>query len=271
MTVFDLIDRFLTGDLTAPGGADEAAWHTYWLAEGLGFLPPAEMAVQGGLAAQSLPQVFVAGYQAALHTVFPDLPAEGWAAFVAAEDQSDPERFPGTVLSPDSSRISGFKSWVGQSRHVRHLMVTTKLDGAVRVVRLRADGAGVSLTHRDGPRFLSGLSQGFAAFDDAPVDSLLRDFDIRLFGQTEQQFVMLAGAAFLAAQAAESGLRDRALALVAALAAYCDAAIYAPKAFAALDRELTSLADAFNGEGIPDWQADRRLLSMYSPRIQKRV
>ena len=43
------------------------------------------MAVQGGLLADRLAWVFVAGYQAALRRTFPDQAYSGWAAFAVSE------------------------------------------------------------------------------------------------------------------------------------------------------------------------------------------
>ncbi|WP_417515894.1 hypothetical protein [Minwuia sp.] len=268
-----LIEGHLNGALDRASAPDEAHWHAFWHAQGFGSLSPVAMAIRGGLAARSLSQVFVAGYQGALHTVFRHLPADGWAAYAAAEDRSDPQNHPGTVLTPDGTgyRLDGFKSWVGQSRHVRHLLVTAKLDGADRIARLDASAAGISLSHRDAPAFLKELSQGFAAFDGARPDGLVDGVDMRAFGRTEPPFVMLACAAFLLAEAPDGAVRDRLIALVAALADYIGDLAYAPRTLAALDRALQALAADLDGADIPDWPADRRLIGMYSPRIQKRA
>jgi len=265
------IEAFLSGETVRADAPDEAAWHAHWDGTGLGALPPAGMAVRGGLMARSLPQVFIAGYQAALRTVFPALPGDGWGAFVAAEDRTDPESYPGTVLTgtADDLRLSGFKSWVGQSRHVRHLMVSAKQDGENRLVSVGRDAPGLTLTHRDKPSFLAGLSQGFARFEDTPV-TMINGVEGRTFARAEPLFIMLAGAAFLLAEA-EGENRDRAATLTVALADYATDGTFRPKLLATLDRELQVLARSHSGDGVPDWQADRRLFGMFSPRIQKRA
>lgn len=272
ISVANDIEAFLTGQLSRADAHDEAAWHALWHEAGLGALSPVRIAVQGGLMARSLPQVFVAGYQAALQTVFTELPSEGWAAFVAAEDWADPENHPGTTLAGDAGnlRMSGFKSWVGQSRHVRHLMVSAKQDGEDCIVSVARDAPGITVRHRENPSFLSGLSQGFAQFEDVAVQTV-DGADMRAFGRTEPKFVMLAGAAFLLAEARGDEARTRAAALTMALAAYAASGDWAPKALAALDRELQALVALHPGDGVPDWQADQRLFGMYSPRIQKRA
>lgn len=266
------IESFLSGDLPHIDGTDEASWHSHWHEAGMGALPPVQMAVLGGLIARSLPQVFIAGYQAALRTVFPSIPDEGWAAFVAAEDRADPANHPGTTLTGagEDLRLSGFKSWVGQSQHVTHLLVSARQDGADRIVSVNAGAAGITLTHRESPSFLSGLSQGFARFDDVSAQPVI-GADMRTFGRTEPHFVMLACAAFLMAQADDDALRVRATTLTTALAAYSEAGSWSPKLLAAMDRELQAQVARFDGSSVPDWHADRRLFAMYSPRIQKRA
>ena len=257
----------------APAGPDEDAFHDYWHAAGLGAVAPVEAAARGGAAALSLPQVFIAGYQAALRAVFPDLPADGWAALAAAEDRKEPERFPGTVLTAAGGghRLDGFKSWIGQSRHVRHLMVTAKLDGAVRIVRLPHDRAGVTISHRDAPGFLRGLSQGFGRFEGVAVspDELMSGEAGREFARAERLFVMLACAAFL--QARSGGGTD---APATGLAGYLEAGEHDPARLAELDRQLQRAAASFAGtpaaDAVPDWDADRGLIAMYSRKIQER-
>lgn len=271
-SVAEDIQTFLAGDLKRADAPDEVTWHDHWHAEELGALSPVRMAVRGGLMARSMPQVFISGYQGALKTVFPMVPQDGWAAFAAAEDRADPENHPGTTLmqAEGGLRLNGFKSWVGQSRHVVHLLVTARQEGELRIVSLGRDAPGITMTHREDPSFLAGLSQGFAEFRDTPA-TLVQVADMRAFGRTEPKFVMLACAAFLTAEAEQDALRVRAAALTMALAAYAASGDWTPKALAALDRELQSLTEEMTGAGIPDWQADRRLCAMYSPGIQKRA
>ncbi|ANK80130.1 MAG: hypothetical protein TEF_04505 [Rhizobiales bacterium NRL2] len=256
-----------------PAGPGEADFHDFWREAEFGRLDPVDMAVEGGRAALSLPQVFIAGYQASLRKVFPDLPAAGWAALAAAEDRKDPERFPGTVLTADGAgfRLDGCKSWIGQSRHVRHLLVTAKLDGEVRIARLPRDRAGVTITHREGPGFLRGLSQGFGRFERVAVapGELMPGEHGRDFARAERLYVMLACAAFLEARSAGAAQTP-----VDGLAAYCAEGRHDPARFAALDRDLQAAGQRFGAsaaaDAVPDWIADRGLIAMYSRRIQER-
>lgn len=266
------IERFLNGGTARVTGPDEAAWHDHWQAHALGCLPPVIMALRGGLMARSLSQVFIAGYQGAIRSVFDDIPEDGWAALAAAEDRKDPENHPGTVLDegPDGAVMNGFKSWIGQSRHVRHLRVTARQGEAVRVVSLDRDAPGVEISHRESPAFLKELSQGFARFTDTPV-TLIEGVEPRDFARAEPLYIMLAASGFLAAEAGDGEIRTRACVLALGFTDYLAAAGWSPKTLAALDRELSAIASAGDWPDVPGWDADRQLLSMYSPGIQKRA
>lgn len=266
------IERFLNGETPRVAGPDEAVWHDHWHDHALGGLPPVLMALRGGLMARSLSQVFIAGYQAAIRSVFTDVPDDGWAALAAAEDRKDPENHPGTVLSqgPDGPLMNGFKSWVGQSRHVRHLRVTALQGEAIRVAALDREAPGVEISHREAPAFLKELSQGFARFTDAPV-TLLEGVEARDFARAEPLYIMLAAAGILAAEAGNDIIRTRACVLALGFADYLAAGGWSPKTLAALDRELSAVADVGDWPGVPGWDADRKLLSLYSPGIQKRA
>ena len=56
------------------------------------------LAVQGGLLADRLAWVFVAGYQAALRRTFPDQGFSGWAAFAVSEDRRAIRRCRGWII-----------------------------------------------------------------------------------------------------------------------------------------------------------------------------
>ncbi|MDP6342951.1 MAG: hypothetical protein QF491_05405, partial [Alphaproteobacteria bacterium] len=79
MSTAALIERFLAGELAGTEAPDEAAWYGLWCGADLGALPPPIAALHGGLLADRLAWVFVAGYQAAVRSVFPEVPSTGWA------------------------------------------------------------------------------------------------------------------------------------------------------------------------------------------------
>ena len=282
-----LIEAVLAGEIGTEESLDEAAWHRLWERDGLAGKTPLDMALAGGALADRLSWVFVSGYQAALHANFPQLPTSGWAAFVATEDRQDPAAHPGTFLASGTRGrvLHGYKSWVAQSRQVAHLLVTAREhpeDDAPGCVLVSAHAPGVHLSHRDEPGFLADMSQGFARFDSVEVAGEKYGFErSRAFGRSESIYVMLAASAFLLAQQAQTTkVDDELVALSLALAAVVsriadEGGGPAPaRVLAALDRSLAACVARFDHLGssvVPSWGTDRRLLGMYSNRIQRRA
>jgi acyl-CoA dehydrogenase len=267
------IDEFLRGELSVQEAPDEGAWHKAWHDLGLHTLPPLESALRGGIGADRLSWAFVAGYQGAIRYVFPSVPHQGWAAYAATEDKSKPA----TALTTqgDGFLLNGHKSWVGQSRHLDHLLVTA----GDQCVLVPAQASGVHLSHRENSKFLNAMSQGYGDFEAVEVAAgAVFDSDhMREFGRREPRFVMLAGTGYLLAhlKGADQTLEQDLISLALALAMVCESQHVVPKTLAALDRALQTavarFANAVDCNALPDWQADHRLLSMYSARIQERA
>ena len=279
MPAAGLIERFLNGEVPIISTPDEAAWYKAWHGQGLDTLPPVLQALQGGMSADCLPWVFIAGYQAAIRYVFGDVPSQGWAAYAATEDKTDPAAYPGTRLTASGAgfALDGCKSWVAQLRLMDHLL--EKLNETEQCILIHTQISGVHLSHRDAPGFLAAMSQGFARFEAAEVapGNVYGIDQMRQFGRREPRFVMLAGAGYLLAQlkGADKALEQALIALVLALATVCESAEIVPKTLAALDRALqdaiAAFAKAVDYTALPAWDADHRLLSMYSARIQARA
>ncbi len=266
------IEAFLKGEVATLPAPDEAAWYQTWHDQGLVGLPPVDCALRGGMLADRLPWVFIAGYQATIRHVFPGVPAQGWAAYAATEDKVDPESHPPTVLD-DERRLHGCKSWVAQSRCVDHLVVTV----ADKCVLVSAAQPGVHLSHREAPGFLAAMSQGFARFDGVEVDRDYASNLVRQFGRGEPRFVLLAGTGYLLGQLAgrDAQLQDDLISLALGFAEICVSDDGAHKILAAFDRALQAAIERFAAvvdcNALPDWETDRRLLTMYSKRIQERA
>ena len=270
------IEALLRGELGPCSAGDEAAWYKTWHDLGLHALPPTLSALRGGMCADRLSWVFVAGYQGAIRHVFPEVSRQGWAAYVATEDEARPTATL-SALAADGEAIilNGHKSWVAQSRHVDHLLVTA----GNQCVLVSAQAPGVEFSHRDSCKFLDTMSQGYGAFENVTIapDSVFDHDLMRDFGRREPRFVMLAGAGHLLAQlkGADLTLEQDLISLILALAAICESEHVVPKTFAALDRALQAavvrFSDVVDCSALPDWQADERLLSMYSARIQERA
>lgn len=280
------IDELLNRPPTRANAPTEEAWRAVWDAAGLSEAPPVVQAVGGGLRADHLDWVFASGYQAAMRHCFPELPAGGWAALAASEDRHDPEKHPGVMLTLDGDtwRVSGFKSWVAQSRHLDHLIITARAvdeeqEKPRHAILLDARAPGVTLSHRDSTGFLPRMSQGFAAMDNVAVPEAgrLGDNRLRPFVRAESAYVLLAGAAFLWAHVApaHAGLADQLRQIVTGLANCCQDPMQHPKEIARLDIEIQDIVKNASQipeiMQIPDWQSDQKVLSIYSEGLQRRA
>ncbi len=86
---------------------------------------------------------------------------------------------------------------------------------------------------------------------------------------------MRAATGFMVNQTPNDPLRDRLTGVALALTDTCKTPEIGTQVMAAVDREFQVLVAAFDAEGlgaaVPDWEADKKLLTMYSGRIQKRA
>ena len=117
---------------------------------------------------------------------------------MATANQSDPRAHPGVLITETAQgwELNGDKSWVAQSRHVAHLIVTAWQcpdDEVPCCVLVSADTPGVYLSHRHNPAFLADMSQGFPNFKSIRGSGVPFEYERgRAFGRTEARFVMLA-------------------------------------------------------------------------------
>ena len=277
-----ILEQALAGEISAADTPDEATYHAIWHQHELGAADPIASALHGGLLAGQLAWVFVAGYQAAIRMLFPTVPSSGWAAYAAAEDPEALGARPGVhaTQTSDGWRLSGNKTWIGQSRSIAHLIVTARSGDAETpqsTVMLRADAPGVTLTHREAPGFLGALSQGFAAFDDAviPAPEPWLIEHVRRFSRLEARFVMLSATGFLISHTSSNGQKPTLASLALALSTACADDTFGDHSMALLDDAYQAARERFEATTDltrwPDWEADRRLLTMYSNRIQRRV
>lgn len=260
----------------------EEQWYQRWQAGALSARAPAEMALSAGHQADALVWLFVGGYQAAIRQVFPVVPTTGWAAFAATEDPNHPKTpHAGTVLAADGEdwRLNGFKTWVAQSRHVEHLVVSAKIpDRSAKGfsrhgVLVHRDTPGVSLTHRDDARFLADMSQGYAEFENVHIAKTHRvsSASMGLFGATEAAFVKLTCAAFLS-RSLTAPLVTCAGSVTQELYDACAAVrnnAKAPEVSKSCNESYSALVTALQDQPlmtkhVVDWTTNHRLLSMYN-------
>ena len=255
----------------APSIPDEAHWFDLWKARGLNEADSITIAVAGGALADRFAWVFLAGYQGALKALLGER-MNGFAALVASEDRDDPEQHPGPVLTAqdDLLLMSGFKSWVAASASVEQLIVSARAPGQDRPrtwVSIGREQSGVTLSHRDKPGFLPQLSQGFAEFKNVQIAErdVLTGLSVGDFRHIESCHVRLAAAAFMYRHAAGNpSLQNLLGESVEACAALCaDRGQLTPEITEPMDACAEQLAPELTG--LPNYQSDHRLLTMYQP------
>ena len=123
------------------------------------------------------------------------------------------------------------------------------------------------------------MSQGFARFDNTiiPPHDILEFEPIRQFGRTEAKFVMLACTGFMFRHAApgDAGLRDHLTVVAGAFESLLREQTTSRQAYGAVERQFQHTVAQFeqsaDTQGIPGYERDKRLLRMYSAKIQRRA
>jgi acyl-CoA dehydrogenase len=241
--------------------------------------------VIGGALADSLPWVFVSGYQAAIRCAFPELPAsEGWNCFAATEDRDG--KLPGSTLHEAGDRVElfGTKTWVAASDHVAQLLVTVGTAEAQRIVVEDRHAEGVTVESYDRASFLDDMSQGRATFEDAAVElELAVPPSGHGFGAAEPLHVLTALNAFMlghtVALAGPASLVSQTLASIHGVAMLSEHELTVgiiPYGLAGLDAHTETAAEEFealieevDAELHDRWSVDRRLVGMFSSGINR--
>ena len=234
------------------------------------------MAVQGGLLADRLAWVFVAGYQAALRHTFTDQRFTGWGAFAVSEDRRGDPPLPGVDYQQmhDGFVLSGHKTWVATVNRVDHLVVKAGQGERARYFNLPRHTEGLEFSARQA-NFLGEMSQGSAHLTDVklPADAALDAVAVAQFGQREALYIYLAFLAY----AGRTWLRDRAqddcLGLIQRLhqaLSRSDVPLAEVKALDLAVQGVLALVGPAAGVDNERWDKDQRLISMYSPGIQRR-
>jgi hypothetical protein len=256
---------------TLDGPLGESDYRRIWLSTAADIAEPALSAAVGGVYADRLAWVFAAGYQIAVREHFGVNPA-GWLAYCASEDRSG--ELPGVSAAEADGqwRLNGFKTWVAACDHVDSLIVTVGNRPAEHFL-IAASAAGVQLSAKPKPSFLADLSQGIAQFSDAVVVQRLEPRPGAPFHIREALAIYSAFCGFVMA-----GF-DNEMAVRARSLLESSAPLWTPLSDSAQIEQLQSLdrgiqqlridIDECAGEIVPGWEADNRLISMYSRGIQK--
>ena len=176
----------------------ESNYYALWMQHIASRYSPFEKAYFAGLWADQPAWVFVAGYQGALAHTFPEQNFPGWGALAISEDKNPEAPLPGLTGVPAGVsgcyELSGYKTWVATSRHVRDLVVSFGVPDEVKFARVAADVQGLELTHKDAPRMLPDLSQGVANFRNVNIGAqdIVHSDRVSHFGAIEAFFVLVA-------------------------------------------------------------------------------
>ena len=236
-----------------------------------------QQAMVGGLLAARFGFVFIAGYQAAIRHIFPNMHASGWVAFAVSEDRNPDAPLAGVkyVERTGSYELSGFKTWVAASDHCRQLIVSAgdQADGGKGTLYflLNRTDPGVEVTTRSPGRMLPDLSQGKVELKNYAVSEPLTAHRVKSFAAAEVLYIYVA---FLASTWANFPARRK---VVDALLAKTEPLTRVPNLIwdapmLEFDRQVQRLLQdmrAVEGEAHALWRRDYKLISMYARQPKK--
>ena len=253
----------------------EAAYQQIWmrhvaLQNDLGL-----MAVQGGLLADRLAWVFVAGYQSALRRTFMDQTFSGWGAFAVSEDRRGDPPLPGVDYQQleDGFVISGHKTWVATVNSVDHLIIKAGRGERALYFNIPRHTEGLEFSARTA-NFLGEMSQGSAHLVDVklPADAALNASAVAQFGQREALYIYLAFLAYAGRTWLLGAAQQDCLSLIQRLQRALSEPSLPLAEVKVLDLAVQDILAAVGPAAGADnerWEKDQRLISMYSSGIQQ--
>lgn len=269
---FDQINKALAKQDAAESCAlTEGDYQKLWMAQVSDVDKPGVAAAVGGVYADRLAWVFVAGYQVAVRRYF-DLDCKGWLAYCASEDRSG--QLPGLTAtkSGEDWLLNGYKTWVAAVNHVEQLVVSVN-DEQPRYFLLDGNAPGVKLTAKPAPSFLSDLSQGMAECTDARVRRELKPATQKPFHLLEALAIYSAFCGFVMASFDDAAAERASSILAEGESLWTGGSTAAGNhQLQEMDRgvqQLLSDVDETAAQLIAGWQTDRKLISMYSRGVQK--
>ena len=249
---------------------DEAGFHGRWGDQVAGETDLALMAARGGALADRLAWVFIAGYQSALRHTFGPI-CSGWMAYAASEDRKQVPRLPGVSIERAGSDglLSGNKTWVACYRHVEQIIIKVGQGTKAQYFCVPRGAPGLTLTGNTG-RFLADMGQGTASLQQVLAGSPLDSAEVHQFRLREPLYIYLAFCAFAAVRGKGIVSPERCLETAIPIKGLLAEPVGA--GLAAADAAVQSLLDQLASEAAfqsgPDWEADQRLIRMYSPGLQ---
>ena len=250
---------------------DEHTYAALWSEQVSGLDSLTAQAAQGGLLADRMAWVFVAGYQCALRHTFAELPAEGIVAFAVSEDRKNDPPLPGvkSLQHNGGVQVSGYKTWVACSASLSQLVIKADRGEAANYYCIERATKGLSLTDKHGG-FLAEMSQGVAHLDNVVVTTPLDASQVAHFGLRETLYIYMAFCAWAGKLVAQTERCERLIQRLATLAANVPANLESLAELKEVDHAVQALIAEVPERATPAWGKDQRLISMYSPGLQKR-
>jgi len=272
-----MLDQLLNGQLIASEIHNEKDLFSHWKAHNFHKLSPPDISIKFSAESISLEGIFVAGYQSALHALFPDKDWRGWSSFLFSEQPDEDAEMLPTTLKKDGQVyfLSGSKSWVAHSEYAGRLIVTLKpgndnpKDSGGVIIRDK--DIGVSMNNHNSVKILNNISQGWAIFDRVKVEGnqFFEKSLIRNFKKVESNYMILSILSFFLSKKFFIGKKPE-----DNLKSLCsDYYWYLRKSESEPWRELSSIrarAKEYILENIEDnvtstvdWDKDKKLFHMY--------
>ena len=251
--------------------ADEQAFADLWLQQVAPLSSRVAQAVHGGLLADRLAWVFVAGYQCALRHTFAQLPADSMAAFAVSEDRKGEPPLPGVTATAlnGETKVSGYKTWVACCATLSHLVIKSDRGDKANYYCLKRNSHGLTLTPKYGA-FLAEMSQGMAELNEVTVATPLDASQVSHFGLRETLYIYMAFCAW-AGKFSESA--EPCEALIHRLARLVEQPPNDEAGLAeikSVDEAVQALRGTIPATAAANYEQDQRLIAMYSPGIQRR-
>jgi hypothetical protein len=248
-----------------------------------------QQAIVGGFVADRLGWAFASGYQAALHALFPDAPADRICALCVTEaDGNSPKAIKSTLKSTsDGWILNGAKRWTTLGPKGSLFFVAARDEAAsaerpsIRVSKVLSEARGLQIKSMPDTRFVPEVPHAQLQFDNVKVDSLLPgdgyDLYVKPFRTVEDIHVQAAVLAYLMREAQRLGWPEPWIERLSALLAAFSTLSNMPAAHAethiglagalAIASGLIAETDAFWLKSATDpatmrWQRDKELLTV---------
>ena len=248
-----------------------------------------QQAIVGGFVADRVGWAFASGYQAALHSLFPDAPNDRLCALCVTEaDGNSPKAIKSTLTgSAGGWLLNGAKKWTTLGPEGSLFFVAARDEAAsgdraaIRLARVASGSAGVNIQNMPATKFVPEVPHARLKFENVTVEALLPgdgyDLYVKPFRTVEDIHVQAAILSYLMREAQRLGWPEhwieRLSALLAAFATLSDmppshAETHVGLAGALrISAELIEEAEAFWLKSATDaatmrWHRDRELLQV---------